>query len=196
MKYDIVFAGVGGQGMLSAAAAIALSAMNAGLNVRQSEVHGMAQRGGAVQANLRISDGEIPGDLIGHGRADMILSMEPLETLRYISFLKPDGIIVASTDPFKNIPDYPDVNTTLEQIKSSIGSGGRVILVPTSDVAKEAGSAKSGNMVLVGAASSFLPVDYAIIKEAVTLRFKAKGSDVVEKNLEALDLGLKFVEKE
>ena len=91
MKYDIILAGVGGQGVLSVAAGIATGAMLQGLNVRQSEVHGMAQRGGAVMSHLRISDEEIPGDLVGRGNADMILSMEPLEAIRYLEYLNPEA---------------------------------------------------------------------------------------------------------
>ena len=108
MKYDIILAGVGGQGVLSIAAIIAQAAMADGLQVRQSEVHGMSQRGGGVQAHLRISDERISSDLIPTGSANMILSLEPMESLRYLSWLSRCALITAA-DPFVNIPNYPEI---------------------------------------------------------------------------------------
>jgi indolepyruvate ferredoxin oxidoreductase beta subunit len=189
MKFDIILCGVGGQGILSVAAIIAQAAMDSGLHVRQSEVHGMAQRGGEVQAHLRISDGEIPGDLIGRGRASMILGMEPLESLRYIPFLRPDGIIVTSEDPEKNIPDYPDPAGLLKRLEKATEGKGRTVTVPTGELARQSGSLRSANMVLVGAASLYLPVDFLTIKEAVRKRFKSRGRETVEANLKALETG-------
>ena len=119
MKYDIILAGVGGQGVLSVAAGIATGAMLQGLNVRQSEVHGMAQRGGAVMSHLRISDEEIPGDLVGLGNADMILSMEPLESLRYLGYLSKTGKLVTASEPVINIPDYPDKDRVLSKVEET-----------------------------------------------------------------------------
>lgn len=185
MKYDIILCGVGGQGVLSVAAIIARAAMMSGLEVRQSEVHGMAQRGGAVQADLRISDGPIPGDLIAKGRADMILSMEPLESLRYVDFLSEKGSVVTSDHCEINIPDYPEK----QAIFSSISSFGRALTIPADALALTAGSARSANMVLVGAASFHLPIEFSTMEEAVRERFASKGELVVETNLKALSLG-------
>lgn len=184
-KFDIILCGVGGQGILSVAAVIARAAMEAGLDVRQSEVHGMAQRGGAVQAHLRISDREIHGDLIGRGRADMILSMEPLETLRYLEFLKPGALVVSACEPFNNIPDYPELSQVLGALKKL----GRSRVVETKKLASQAGHVRSANMVLIGAAASELPFGVVFIQKAVRQRFSSKGDEVVTMNLRALELG-------
>jgi len=185
MKYDIILCGVGGQGILSVAAVIAQAAMDAGLEVRQSEVHGMAQRGGAVQAHLRISDADIHSDLIGKGRADMILSMEPLETLRYLNYLTAGGMVVSAAEPFNNIPDYPDLAKVLEAVKALP----RSVVVQTKSIADKAGNPNSANMALVGSASTYLPLKYATIQAALKTRLGSKGADVVEKNLMAMELG-------
>lgn len=184
-QFDIILCGVGGQGILSVAAVIAQGAMAAGLQVRQSEVHGMAQRGGAVQAHLRINDGQIYGDLIGRGRADMILSMEPLEALRYLEFLKPGALVVSAAEPFINIADYPDQGEILEALKGL----GRSRVVETKKLAGQAGHLRSANMVLIGAAVSALPFGGEFIRQAVRQRFSSKGDEVVAVNLRALDLG-------
>jgi len=185
MKYDIILCGVGGQGILSVAAVIAQAAMDAGMEVRQSEVHGMAQRGGAVQAHLRISDADIHSDLIGKGRADMILSMEPLETLRYLNYLTAGGMVVSAAEPFNNIPDYPDLARVLEALKALP----RSVVVQTKSIADKAGNPNSANMALVGSASTYLPLKYATIQAALKTRLGSKGADVVEKNLMAMELG-------
>lgn len=184
MKYDIVLAGVGGQGVLSLAAIIANAAMEQGFNVRQSEVHGMAQRGGAVLAHLRISDSEIYSDLIGDGSADMVLSMEPMEALRYTNFLKADGIVVTGSEPFINIPNYPELETIYAALKKFNHR-----LVESSVLAKEAGSARAGNMVLIGAAAQSLPIKHEMIENAVKTIFGKKGDAIVQTNLKAIELG-------
>ncbi|MDR1180346.1 MAG: indolepyruvate oxidoreductase subunit beta [Spirochaetales bacterium] len=181
MKYDIVLCGVGGQGVLSVAAIIAGAAVAGGLKVRQSEVHGMAQRGGAVLAHLRISDGVIHSDLIPGGGADMILSMEPLESLRYADFLAPDGILITAEEPFVNIPDYPDVAA----LYAAIAAFPKNSRVPALDLAKKAGSAKATNMVLVGAASRYLPLKAESMENAIRERFASKGEAVIQVNLDA-----------
>jgi indolepyruvate ferredoxin oxidoreductase beta subunit len=185
MTCDIVLAGVGGQGVLSIAAIIAGAAMADGLKVRQSEVHGMAQRGGAVSAHLRISDSPIRGDLIPSGGADMILSMEPVESLRYLSFLKPDGVIVTAAESYVNIPDYPDLGPIVE----AIGRLSRSRVVAAAELARKAGSSKAVNMVIVGAASPFIPVGRASIEESIARLFGAKDAGLVETNLKAFAAG-------
>ena len=185
MTCDIVLAGVGGQGVLSIAAIIAGAAMADGLEVRQSEVHGMAQRGGAVSAHLRLSDRGIHGDLIPSGGADLIVSMEPLESLRYLSFLKPAGLIVTAAEPFVNIPDYPELGPILAAIKTLPRSR----VVAAADLARKAGSARAVNMVIVGAASAFIPVSPASIERSIAALFGAKGSSLVEVNLRAFTAG-------
>ena len=185
MKYDIILAGVGGQGVLSLASVIATAAAGAGFKVRQSEVHGMAQRGGAVMAHMRLSDGEIYSDLIGKGTADMVISMEPLESLRYLPWLSPEGILVTSTTPVKNIGNYPEETQIMEALKKLPS----VRLVDDKALAKEAGSSRAGNMVIVGAASANLPLDMTHLKKAVDSLFARKGEEVVQTNYKALDLG-------
>jgi indolepyruvate ferredoxin oxidoreductase beta subunit len=185
MKYDIVLAGVGGQGVLSLAAVIARGAMNSGLKVRQSEVHGMAQRGGAVLSHMRISDSEIPSDLIPRGAGDMILSMEPLESLRYLDYLSPEGVLVTSGDPVTNIPNYPD----LEGIYGQIRGLERTRIVESGRLAKEAGSSRAVNTVMIGAASEFLPLEPEILENAIREMFGRKGAETAEMNVRAFRLG-------
>ncbi len=185
MKCDIVLAGVGGQGVLSVATAIAACAMREGLRFKQSEVHGMAQRGGAVMASLRMSQGEIASDIIPFGMASIILSMEPLESLRYLPYLSQDGTLVTSTNPVRNIPDYPDLENLLQKIRSLPGS----ILVDAERLARDAGSARATNTVMLGAAMLLLPFKAATVESAVRAIFARKGDKIVETNLRALHAG-------
>lgn len=185
MTYDIILAGVGGQGVLSIATIIAGAAMADGLEVRQSEVHGMSQRGGGVQAHLRISDKPIVSDLIPSGGADMILAMEPVESLRYLSFLKADGIVVTAAEPFVNIPNYPEIAGILEAIRRLPKSR----VVESESLAREAGNLKAVNMVLVGAALDALPVKGETVEASVRAIFGRKDPRLVEINLKALSLG-------
>jgi len=185
MKYDVILSGVGGQGVLSVASIIAHAAMSEGLEVRQSEVHGMAQRGGAVLAHMRISDKEIPGDLVPRGGADLIISMEPLESLRYVSYLKPDGILVTAAEPFDNMAKYPDI----EGIHSSIKRLPKFRIVQTAALAKEAGLSKAVNTVMVGAASCFLPVKIESLEKTINETFSKKDTNLAKANIQAFKLG-------
>lgn len=187
MKYDILLAGVGGQGVLSIAAVIASAAMKDGLNVKQSEVHGMSQRGGGVQAHLRLSDEPIASDLIPSGKADMVLSMEPLESLRYLQWLNPEGVLITDSEPFVNIPNYPDIDKLYEAINSLPKSK----IVKAAELAKEAGNAKAENMVLVGAALEFIPIKKETVEDSVKARFATKDPRLVEINCKAIELGAK-----
>ena len=181
MKYDIVLCGVGGQGVLSVAAIIAEAAVAEGFQVRQSEVHGMAQRGGAVLAHLRIADRNIHSDLIPSGGADMILSLEPLECLRYAAFLSPGGTLITADVPIENIPDYPP----LEDVYKTIAGFPKHSRVPALEIAKKAGNSKAVNMVLVGAAAKHLPLETEKMENAIRQRFASKGSEIVQMNLTA-----------
>lgn len=185
MKYDIILAGVGGQGVLSVSAIIASSAMKEGLAVKQSEVHGMSQRGGAVLANLRIADQPIASDLIPRGSARLVLSMEPIESLRYLEYLAADGTVVTATDPVINIADYPPIDEVLAQVRRLP----RAILVDAEKLARQAGSARATNMVMVGAASHLLPVAFTTLEHFVQTMFASKGAKIVETNLKALQAG-------
>jgi indolepyruvate ferredoxin oxidoreductase beta subunit len=187
MKQDIILAGVGGQGILSIAYVIDNAALADGLSFKQAEVHGMAQRGGAVQSHMRLADGRIWSDLIPKGEADMILSVEPLEAVRYFDFLRPDGIVVTSSTPFRNIPDYPDLETVLGAIRKAP----RSVVVDSEKLAKEAGTVKAQNIVLLGAASSFLILKEASLLATIDALFRGRGPAVLEANLRAFDLGKK-----
>ena len=185
MKCNVILAGVGGQGVLSIAAIIAQAAVETGLEVRQSEVHGMAQRGGAVLAHLRLADNTIASDLVPRGDADIILSMEPVESLRYTSWLSPKGALVCAAEPFENIPNYPDIEGILNTIKKFPLNK----IVEAAALAKQAGSARSVNMVMVGAASAFLPIAPETLEETIKKAFINKGPAVLESNLKAFSLG-------
>ena len=185
MKYDVILAGVGGQGVLSIASVIAQAAMSEGLEVRQSEVHGMAQRGGAVLAHLRIADEKIAGDLVPKGGADMIISMEPLESLRYVSYLKHDGLVVTAAEPFKNIPEYPEI----EEIHSIIKRLPKWRIVRAASLAKEAGHTKTVNTVMVGAASGFLPIKSQSLETTIAGAFSKKDTSIILANIKAFNLG-------
>jgi len=187
MKQDIILAGVGGQGILSIAYVIDNAALADGLSFKQAEVHGMAQRGGAVQSHMRLSDGTIWSDLIPKGGADMILSVEPLEAVRYFDYLRPDGIVVTSSTPYRNIPDYPDVDKVLEAIRKAP----RSVVVDSEKLAKEAGTVKAQNIVLLGAASSFLILKEGSLLRTIDALFRGRGLPVLEANLRAFDLGKK-----
>ena len=191
MKQDIILAGVGGQGILSIAFVIDNAALKQGMNIKQAEVHGMAQRGGAVQSHLRLSSEVIYSDLIPKGQADMILSVEPLETLRYLGYLAPDGRIVASSAPMINIPNYPDTEEVLSAIRHIKGSS----LVDSSNLAREAGSGRAQNMVMLGAASSYLMLEPGTLREFIEVLFKPRGQNLVDINLKAFELGRAATER-
>jgi indolepyruvate ferredoxin oxidoreductase beta subunit len=185
MKCDVILAGVGGQGVLSVAAIIAQAAVNEGFSVRQSEVHGMAQRGGAVLAHLRISDGVIASDLVPRGGADIIISMEPLESLRYAAWLSPSGALVTSADPFVNIGNYPELDGIIAAIE---GFPLRRIIAAAA-LAKEAGLARAVNTVMVGAASPFLPVKAQTLENTIAAIFARKEPAIAAANTQAFRLG-------
>lgn len=185
MKLDIILSGVGGQGILSIAAIIGEAALRKGLHVKQAEVHGMSQRGGDVQSNLRLSSAPIHSDLIPKGRADAIISMEPMEALRYLPYLSQKGWIVTNSAAFVNIPNYPEQESLLEVLRRQA----RVILIDADALAKENAMPRAVNMVLLGAASAILGLDAPLLEEAVAELFAAKGTDVVDMNVRAFRIG-------
>ncbi len=186
MKKDIILAGVGGQGILSIATVIGEAALAEGLYLKQAEVHGMSQRGGDVQSNLRLSSEPIHSDLIAKGGADIIISLEPMEALRYVSYLKPDGWIVTSSVPFVNIPNYPDIEEVLEHIRAYKNH----VLLDVDTLAKEAGApAQAANMVLLGAAIPMLGIDHDKMVAGVERVFQRKGDAVVATNKAAIEAG-------
>ena len=188
MKRDIILAGVGGQGILSIATVIGEAALKDGLYLKQAEVHGMSQRGGDVQSNLRLSSEPIYSDLIAKGGADIIISLEPMEALRYLPYLKPEGWIVSSCKPFVNIPNYPDIEQVLEHIKAVKNH----VLLDVEVLAKEAGAPlQAANMVLLGAAIPMLGIDHDKIVAGVERIFARKGEAVVAANLAAIEAGFR-----
>ena len=187
MKFDIMLAGVGGQGVLSLAALIGRAAVAEGLQVKQSEVHGMAQRGGAVLSHLRLSDRAIASDLIPLGTADMILSMEPLESLRYLAYLSPTATVVTAADPLVNIPDYPPKEEILARLKRLP----HALVIEAERLAREAGEVLSRNTVMVGAAAHLLPLQRESFDGAIRQTFAAKGERALEVNFAAFEAGWK-----
>jgi len=185
IKKDLILAGVGGQGILSIAFVIDNAVLEKGWNFKQSEVHGMAQRGGAVQSHLRYSDGEVASDLIPNSTADVLLAVEPLESLRYTNYIAPDGIAVISSTPFENISNYPDMDEILKQIKNIPNH----VLIDSEKLAKEAGNTRSQNMVMLGAASKWLGIEEEILKKYIKVAFERKGDSVVQLNHRAFELG-------
>ena len=187
MKTDIILCGVGGQGILSIATIIGEAAINEGLYIKQAEVHGRSQRGGDVQSNLRISSNPINSDLIALGQADVIISMEPMEALRYLPYLnKETGWIITSSVPFVNIPNYPD----MENIKAEYGKMGNVRFIDIEAMAKENEVPRSANVILLGAALHALGLGQEQLEKAIRSVFGRKGDAVVDANIKALKLGM------
>ena len=191
MKIDIILAGVGGQGILSIASTIGFAALDMGLFLKQSEVHGMSQRGGDVQSHLRLSDTEIASDLIPQGKADLIISVEPMESLRYLPMLSKSGWLITNTTPFINIPNYPEIDVLM----SKIASLKQHIALDADATAKDLGASRSANMVILGAASPFLSIPFENLENAIRNIFKNKGEDVITLNIAALKSGRDFSEK-
>lgn len=190
MKKDIILAGVGGQGILTIATIIGDAATVAGLNLKQAEVHGMSQRGGDVQSNLRLSTDTIHSDLIKQGAADLIISMEPMEALRYLPYLNKEGWVVTSSHPFKNIPNYPEESA----LEAELNALPQVASLPIEDVAKENNLPKSANVVLLGMAAKYIEIlTPEQLRESIARVFASKGEKIVEANQQAFDLGLNAV---
>ncbi len=187
MKKDIVLSGVGGQGILSIATIIGEAATHAGITLKQAEVHGMSQRGGDVQSNLRLSTTGIASDLIALGTADMILSLEPMEALRYLPYLSPEGWVITSSAPFKNISNYPDEEALCAELRAATS---RVVMVDVEALAREHQMPKCANVILLGAAARYLEIiSVGGLRESVARIFAAKGEAVVEMNRRAFDIG-------
>ena len=189
MKNDIILAGVGGQGILSIATVIGSAALEQGLYLKQAEVHGMSQRGGDVQSNLRLSSQPIHSDLIPRGGADLIVSLEPMEALRYLPYLAQDGWIITNTAPFVNIPDYPDQ----EALMAELGKHPHVVALDVDAVAKDLGTPRGANMVLLGAMAALLHIlEPEKLRDGIRRIFARKGEAVVESNIKAFDAGLAY----
>lgn len=191
MKKDIILSGVGGQGILSIAAVIGQAALKDGLYMKQAEVHGMSQRGGDVQSNLRISDRPIASDLIPIGKCDLIISLEPMEALRYLPYLSADGWLVTNAVPFVNIPNYPPE----ADIRAEIDKLPHHIVLDVNQTARHLGSPRVANIVLLGATVPFLGIGYEKMQDSLRDIFRRKGESVVEMNLRALEAGKEMAEQ-
>ena len=190
MKSDIILSGVGGQGILSNAATIGMAALENHLNLKQAEVHGMSQRGGAVQSHLRISEKEIASDLIPEGSADLIISVEPMESLRYLPWLSSKGWLVTNTTPFVNIPDYPEIDLLMKEIEKIPHH----IAINADEIARQVKSPRSSNIVMLGAASPFLDIPYESLQNGIKKIFGRKGEKIVQLNIDALKAGREYSE--
>lgn len=189
MKKDIILCGVGGQGILSIATIIGEAATKEGLHLKQAEVHGMSQRGGDVQSHLRLSTETIHSDLIPHASAEVIISMEPMESLRYLAWLAADGTVVTGSKPFVNIPDYPE----MEVIEAQLAALPRVVSFDIDQVARDLGNPRGANMVLLGMAAPHIGIlSVANLRQAISAVFARKGEAVVEANLKAFDAGVEL----
>ncbi|WP_417016592.1 indolepyruvate oxidoreductase subunit beta [Alistipes sp.] len=192
MKKDIILSGVGGQGILSIATVIGRAALAEGLQIKQAEVHGMSQRGGDVQSHLRISSSEIRSDLIPRGGADLIVSLEPMEALRYLPWLSAEGWVVTNTVPFVNIPNYPDEKA----LDAELHALPHVVLLDADALAREAASPRSANMALLGATAPLLDIAAERLEEGIRAIFARKGDAVVEANLAAFRAGYETAKKQ
>ncbi len=192
MKQDIILCGVGGQGILSIATVIGWAALDQNLHLKQAEVHGMSQRGGDVQSNLRLSSDPINSDLIPLGGCDLIVSLEPMEALRYLPYLSPNGWIITNSTPFVNIPNYPEmdaVNAELEKMKN-------LIRLDVDAIAKEVKSPRSANMVLLGATAAVLNMlEPDKLREGIAQVFMRKGQAIVDTNIAAFNAGLEYAKQ-
>jgi indolepyruvate ferredoxin oxidoreductase beta subunit len=185
MKKDIILAGVGGQGILTIAATIGTAAVNRGMFLKQAEVHGMSQRGGDVTSNLRISDNEIFSDLIPEGKADLIVAVEPMESIRHLSMLSEDGWLITNAKPFINIPNYPELDDVMAEVKKVKNH----IIIDADQIAKDLGNTKAANIVMTGAALDFLGLSFEDVEGAIRMILGRKGEEVIKLNLDALKAG-------
>ncbi len=191
MKCDIILAGVGGQGILSIATVLGYAAVESGLYLKQAEVHGMSQRGGDVQSHFRISDKPIYSDLVQKGKADLIISVEPMESLRYLPCLNKEGWLVTNTVPVVNIDNYPDLEAVMTEIKKLP----KHIAIDGDKIARDVNNLKGMNMVLAGAASVFIDLDFNLMKKGIECIFAKKGEEIIKANIAALTAGREFSEK-
>ena len=191
MKINIILSGVGGQGILTIAAVLDTAALDQDLFVKQSEIHGMSQRGGAVNSHVRISDKEIYSDIIPTGAAEIILSVEPMELLRQLPFLKKDGWLITDSKTFENILDYPKKDNLYKQIKSHPNH----LIINATDEAKKIGNSKVANMILLGAASTLIPLPEESLLNAIKKLFKNKSEKILQLNVEAFEKGKELAKK-
>ncbi len=190
MKRDIILAGVGGQGLLALAAVLGQAARELGLHLKQAEVHGMAQRGGVVQSHVRFSDRPVHSDLVREGAADLVLALEPMEALRYLPYLRPDGALVSDTRPVRNIPEYPDIDRILAELRAITPHR----LVDAAALAEQAGSPQASNLAVLGAGFPFLGLPREALEDGIRAVFAGKAESIVASNLRGFGLGVEWTQ--
>ncbi|WP_257310772.1 indolepyruvate oxidoreductase subunit beta [Geothrix fuzhouensis] len=183
--HGIVLSGVGGQGVLSLAQILLEALRRSGLQALQSEIHGMSQRGGSVHAQVCYSKLPLTSPILDEGGADLLIALEPLEALRYVSMLRLDGHLVVSEEPQMDMAGYPPLDDVYAALKVVRGAH----LIDTEDLARKLNHRQAGGMALLGMASRFLPVEDAVWRDVISQRFESKGARVLEKNLEAFEAG-------
>jgi indolepyruvate ferredoxin oxidoreductase beta subunit len=181
----VVVAGVGGQGVISVAQLILLSAWRSGFQALQSEIHGMSQRGGAVNSHVVFGRQPVSSPMVMDGSGSLLIAMEPLEALRHLSLLRPDAALVVSANPVRNIDDYPDEEKVRGELEKVTG----VTAIDTAAHAARLRHRQAPGMILLGAASRHLPFGPETWNEVIAEYFDQKGGAVVDKNREAFALG-------
>jgi len=198
--YNILLAGVGGQGLMLLSQVMGDACTRSGVKVVVGAQHGLAQRSGSISAHVRIGDAYSP--LIPYGTADLIIAMDAMEALRYVEYLKQGGTVVMNSrithPPLETAPIVKNrqekrIYITLEQVREQLGKvAGRIIAIDAKNVAAQAGNPRTENIVLLGAASALsgFPILAEPLKESVK---RVVPESAVEANLKAFSLGQKAV---
>lgn len=183
---NILFSGVGGQGILLASEITAYALLSAGYDAKKSEVHGMAQRGGSVTAQLRYGE-KVYSPLIEPGKADILISFEMMEAARYLPYLHKESKVIVNTQQIKP-PSVAmgQVAYPLDVLDSITSKGIQVVTVDAFDIARDVGEVKAANVVMVGAMSNFLPMDAEVYEEIINTRIPERFREV---NLKAFRVG-------
>ena len=197
MKYSVQIVGVGGQGVLLASMVLGTAAMRAGYNVMMSEVHGMAQRGGSVRSTLRFGD-DIYSPLEATGAADLIMSFEPVETVRALPLGHRDSAVIMNLDPVlpgnvaAGFETYPDIGDLIKEVKKE---NDHVITIEATRIAIEAGKAVAANAVMIGAVAAVksFPLDRELLKEVLLEKVPPKAKEL---NAKAFDMGYEAMLKQ
>lgn len=181
----VIVAGVGGQGAITVSQLILGAAWKSGYYTLQSEVHGMSQRGGSVNAQILFDKKEVTSPVIMEGRGDLLIGLEPLETLRYLNLLDEGAFVISSVSPIKNMMTYPEIGKIIAELKKIPG----VLLIDTEKLSVELDNKNAGNMILLGVASKHLPFEDNTWYEVINERFEGKSEVLIKKNIEAFEYG-------
>jgi indolepyruvate ferredoxin oxidoreductase beta subunit len=195
-ELNIIICGVGGQGVVLISDLLGNAAVDDRLHVKGSEVLGMAQRGGPVFSNIRLGE-EVDAPLTMDGKCDILLSLEPSETLRHIAYLNSDSIVIMNTQRIVPVTvsigqsSYPDIDQVLKKLKTVVT---KIVVFDATSLAQQAGSRLATNVVMLGAlfGTGKMPIREETIKAVIRSHFPAKTSEV---NIKAFDIGLKEVNR-